>query len=164
MDVESAAAPPGNDSDAVLSTAPPILVVEDDIPEALLIGRVLARASLRNPLISLTDGWEAIAYLGGDGRYSDRAAYPLPALVLLDVAVPGPSGLEILSWLREQPSLKHLPVIMLSGSTESEIIDRAFALHADSYLVKPVAFDALVDAVYSLGLPWMLLGLLPNDA
>jgi DNA-binding response OmpR family regulator len=78
-------------------------------------------------------------------------------LILLDLHIPGKSGLEILAWVRQLPEFNDVPVIMLSGSTESEDIDRAFGLGAESYLVKPVAFDALVDAVTSLGLPWVIL-------
>jgi len=137
---------------------PPILLVEDDASQALLVDRVLRKTRLTNPLIALRNGDDAIAYLEGHGRYSDRELTPLPVLVLLDVHVPGKSGLEILSWLREQPALGHIPVVMLSGSGESEDIDRAFALGAESYLVKPVAFDALLDTVSSLGLAWTILG------
>lgn len=137
---------------------PPILLVEDDASQALLVDRVLRRARLTNPLIALSNGDDAIAYLEGHGRYSDREQTPLPVLVLLDVHVPGKSGLEILTWLRRQPALGDVPVVMLSGSGESEDIDRAFALGAESYLVKPVAFDALLDTVSSLGLAWTILG------
>lgn len=136
---------------------PPILLVEDDVSQAMLVERVLRRAQLANPLLALRNGEEAIAYLEGRGRYGDRSRYPLPALVLLDVHVPGKSGLEVLTWLREQHSLDHIPAVMLSGSGESEDIDRAFELGAASYLVKPVAFDALLDTVGSLGLSWVIL-------
>ncbi|HEY3209626.1 MAG TPA: response regulator [Actinomycetota bacterium] len=137
--------------------APPILVVEDDTAHALLVERVFQKAGLMNPVVAFRDGREAAAYLAGDGPYSERIRHPLPVLVLLDNGVPGMSGLAVLSWIREQPGLEQLPVIMFSGSTESEDIDRAFQLGADSYLVKPVAFEALIDTVSGLGLPWILL-------
>ncbi|TML02303.1 MAG: response regulator, partial [Actinobacteria bacterium] len=89
---------------------------------------------------------------------ADRTHFPLPVLILLDLHVPGRSGLELLTWLRQQPNLDRIPVVMLSGSSESEDIDRAFELGANSYLVKPVAFDTLLDTVTGLGLPWMILG------
>jgi CheY-like chemotaxis protein len=132
---------------------PPILLVEDDRSQALLIKRVLGKAGLVNTVHAFTDGGEALSHVRRLGPNSAE----LPALVLLDLHTPGESGLEVLAWLRQQPSFHEVPVIMLSGSTESEDIDRAFELGADSYLVKPVAFDALVDAVTSLGLPWMIL-------
>ena len=136
------------------TTGPPILLVEDDGSQALLVERVLAKAGLVNAVRAFADGEEALSHLKRLGSQSAQ----LPALVLLDLHIPGQSGLEILEWLRQQPAFGDVPIIMLSGSTESEDIDRAFELGADSYLVKPVAFDALVDAVTSLGLPWMILG------
>lgn len=134
----------------------PILLVEDDSSQSLLVQRVLAKAGLTNAVRAFDDGQEAIRYLDGHGPYSDRLRHPVPALVLLDLHVPNKSGLEILSWIREQPDLSDLPVIMLSGSSESKDIDRAFDLGANTYLVKPVGFDALLDAVTGLGLPWTI--------
>jgi len=144
----SAAAPAG----------PPILLVEDDRGQSLLVERVFRKAGVANPLRVFHEGNGALAYLGGQETYADRTHFPLPALILLDLHVPGRSGLELLTWLREQPNLDRIPVVMLSGSSESEDIDRAFELGANSYLVKPVAFDALLDTVTGLGLPWMILG------
>jgi len=139
------------------AAGPPLLLVEDDRSQALLVERVLRKARLANPLHVCENGDEAITYLAGEGAFADRDRYPLPVVTLLDLHVPGKSGLEILTWLRGQRSLDDVPVVMLSGSSESEDIDRAFELGAQSYLVKPVAFDALVDAVSSLGLRWLLI-------
>ena len=136
---------------------PPILLVEDDRGQSLLVERVLRKAGLANPLRVFHEGNGALASLAGEDDYADRTRFPLPALVLLDLHVPGRSGLELLTWLRGQPGLGGIPVVMLSGSSESADIDRAFELGANSYLVKPVAFDALLDTVSGLGLPWMIL-------
>jgi CheY-like chemotaxis protein len=138
--------------------SPPILLVEDDVGQAVLVEKVLGRAHLANPVVVIRNGEDAIAYLGGRAPYDDRERHPLPVIILLDVHVPGRSGLEILMWLREQKPLAHIPTVMLSGSAESGDIDRAFELGAASYLVKPVAFDALLDTVGSLGLSWAILG------
>jgi CheY-like chemotaxis protein len=138
--------------------SPPILLVEDDVGQAMLVEKVLGRAHLANPVVAIRNGEDAIAYLEGRAPYDDRERHPLPVIILLDVHVPGKSGLEILMWLREQKPLTHIPTVMLSGSAESEDIDRAFELGAASYLVKPVAFDALLDTVGSLGLSWAILG------
>jgi EAL domain-containing protein (putative c-di-GMP-specific phosphodiesterase class I)/DNA-binding response OmpR family regulator len=135
----------------------PILVVEDDVAQAMLIERVCRKAGLQNPIRALQNGDEAVAYLSGGEGFGDRRIHPLPVLMLLDLHVPGRSGLEILAWKQGQPDLRHVPVVILSGSTESEDINQAFQLGAASYLVKPVAFDALIDAIGSLALPWMLL-------
>jgi len=135
----------------------PILLVEDDHGQALLVEQVFRRAGVANPLQVFHEGYGALAYLEGKESYADRKRFPLPVLILLDLHVPGRSGLEVLTCVRSQPDLSGIPVVMLSGSSESEDIDRAFELGADSYLVKPVAFDALLDTVSGLGLPWMIL-------
>lgn len=136
----------------------PILLVEDDESHAVLISRVLAKARLANPVVAFQDGSQAFDYLSGHGEYADRERQPLPVLVLLDLHVPGTSGLDLLAHIRERPDLQSLPVIIFSGSGESEDINRAFELGVDTYLVKPVAFDALLDAIGALGLDWVLLG------
>ncbi|HEX8099805.1 MAG TPA: response regulator [Actinomycetota bacterium] len=130
------------------------MLVEDDPGQALLIKRVLGRAQLMNPICAFSDGDQALSYLQGqDPSFTGDT----PALILLDLHLPGKSGLEILEWIRAQDAFRGVPVLMLSASTESKDIDRAFELGADSYLIKPVAFDALVDLVTSLGLPWVIL-------
>ena len=151
-------------ADGDMGASFPILLVEDDASQAMLVERVVRRARLANSVIALTNGDDAIAYLDGRDQYADREQYPLPILVLLDVHVPGKSGLEVLTWLRKQPALDHVPAVVLSGSAESEDIDRAFELGAESYLVKPVGFDALLDTVGRLGLSWVILGRNPGSA
>jgi DNA-binding response OmpR family regulator len=135
----------------------PILLVEDDTGHSLLVQRVLKKARVANPVVAFGNGDEAVDYLAGQGEYGDRASHPLPVLVLLDGHVPGRSGLEILSWIRERAALMDLPVVMFSGSGEAESINRAFEIGADSYLVKPVAFEALLDTIDEIGLPRLLL-------
>ena len=151
--------PEGSERDTM--TSPPILVVEDDEGHALLVQRVFKKSRLANPLVVLRDGDEAVRYLDGSGPYGDRDRHPLPVLALLDGHVPGRSGLEILGWIRDQPRLKDLPVVMFSGSGDTDDINRAFEIGVDSYLVKPVAFDALMDTIDELGLPRLLL---PKEA
>jgi DNA-binding response OmpR family regulator len=129
----------------------PIVVVEDDESHAVLVERVLRKARLANPVVVHTNGDEAVAWLERTGETDP------PALVLLDGHVPGRRGLDVLAWLRNQPGLAQVPVVMFSGSGGSEDINRAFELGVDTYLVKPVAFDALLDAINDLGLPWTLL-------
>jgi CheY-like chemotaxis protein len=146
------------------SSAPAILVAEDDAQHRLLIRAALDAAKLANPVQLVSDGDAAIAYLGGGGAYADRERYPLPVLVLLDVHMPGASGLEVLAWLRAQPGhLGQIPTVMLTASDDEADIDAAFAVGATSYLVKPVGFDALLDVVRTLGLPWMLLDAQPGE-
>lgn len=134
-----------------------ILMVEDDPNDILLTQRAFMQASLVNPLRIVRDGEEAINYLGGRDVYADRSKYPLPSLILLDLKLPKRNGLEVLEFLRAQPSLKQTPVIVLTSSQESVDIQRAYALGANSYLLKPVGFDGLLDMVKAIGMYWVLL-------
>jgi CheY-like chemotaxis protein len=117
-----------------------------------------------NPLRIVRDGDEAIQYLGGRGVFADRSRYPLPSLVLLDLKLPKRSGLEVLEFLRAQPSMKQTPVIVLTSSQESTDIQRAYALGANSYLLKPVGFDGLLEMVKAIGMYWVILNQGPGRA
>lgn len=131
-----------------------ILLVEDDHNDVLLIKRAFQKVNIANPIIVVHDGEQAISYLAGREPYVDRA---LPMLVLLDLKLPRKSGHEVLEWLRQQPNLKRLPVVVLTASSESSDVNRAYDLGANSYLVKPVTFDALVEMVKTLNLYWLIL-------
>lgn len=134
-----------------------ILLVEDDPNDVLLTQRAFRRANLVNPLQVVQDGEAAVLYLGGQGSYADRDRYPLPIIMLLDLKLPRLSGLEVLEWLRQQPGLKRLPVVMLTSSRENVDLNRAYDLGANSYLVKPVAFDGLLEMVRNLNQYWLIL-------
>lgn len=139
-----------------------ILLVEDDPNDALLIQRAFRKANLMNPMKVVEDGEEAVAYLSGRGVYADREEYPLPTLILLDLKLPRKSGLEVLEWMREQPGLKRLPVVVLTSSREAPDINRAYELGANSYLVKPGGFDDLLEMVRTVGMYWMILSEKPE--
>ena len=141
-----------------------MLLVEDDPNDILLIQRAFAKACLVNPLKVVRDGEEALNYLAGSGDFSDRGRFPLPSLILLDLKLPRKSGLEILQWLRQQPALKHIPVIVLTSSKESSDVSRAYDLGANSYLVKPVGFEGLLELVKSIGMYWLILNKTPEPA
>lgn len=135
-----------------------ILLVEDNEDDILLIERAFRKANVANPLVVVHDGEEAVAYL------SDLDGNPIPELVLLDLKLPRKSGFEVLAWLRAQPGLRRLPVVVLTSSGETPDIDRAYDLGANSYLVKPVGFEALLEMVKALGLYWLLLNRKPSLA
>lgn len=139
-----------------------ILLVEDDPNDVLLVQRAFRKANLDIPVQVVTNGEAAVAYLTGQDVFTDRETYPLPVLVLLDLKLPRKSGLEVLKWLREQPGLKRLPVVILTSSGEMGDINRAYDLGANSYLVKPVAFDSLLALVQSLYLYWLVLNEKPK--
>jgi CheY-like chemotaxis protein len=140
----------------------PILLVEDSSDDALLIQRAFRKANLANSVQLVRDGEEAVAYLKGDPPFSDRSQFPLPVLMLLDLKLPRRSGLEVLEWVRQDGPLKRLPVVVLTSSRESVDVNRAYDLGVNSYLTKPVGFDALLEMVRSVNLYWLILNQQPE--
>jgi CheY-like chemotaxis protein len=139
-----------------------ILLVEDNPDDVLLIRRAFKKAGLGHSLQVATHGEEAVDYLCGEGEFGDRDQHPFPALVLLDLQLPRRSGHEVLAWLRAQEELRRLPVVVLTSSREPRDINRAYDLGANSYLVKPVSFDALLEMVQVLERFWMALAERPE--
>ena len=114
-----------------------ILLVEDDENDVFFFRRALGKAGLKLPLHLVTDGEQAIQYLNGDGKYSDRATHPLPDIIFLDLKLPYQSGMEVLEFIQKQPALHKIEVIVLTSSPEERDRRRAFKLGAKDYLVKP---------------------------
>jgi len=129
------------------SETKPVLLVEDNPDDTFLIQHAFHSAKLSNPIQPVSDGEEAMAYLSGEGDYADRKRYPLPALVLLDLKLPRKSGFDVLAWIRQQPGLERLPVVVLTCHNEIPDINDAYDLGANFYLVKSVASSALQDMV-----------------
>ena len=121
----------------------PILLIEDEPNDVFLIQRACQKADIHNPLQVVTDGDQAFDYLKGEGCYADREKYPMPGLVLLDLSLPTFPGFAVLSWMRSQPELASVAVIVLSGSEDREDIDRAYRLGANSYLIKTADLNRL---------------------
>ena len=133
-----------------------ILLVEDNPKDVFLIQRALRKAEIVTPMQVVNDGDAAVEYLSGAIPYSDRATYPFPVLVLLDLKLPRRSGAEVLAWIRQQPTLKRIPVVVLTSSREYADINRIYDLGANAYIVKPPAFDQLVDIIKTLNLHWII--------
>lgn len=144
-----------------------ILLVEDEPDDIFLLQRAFGRLNLPHSLQVIEDGEAAIAYLSRQEPYADAERYPFPTLILLDLKLPRLSGFEVLAWLRQQPELRRLLVVVLTSSQETLDINRAYDLGANSYLVKPVDFSVFLEMVRSLELYWLMLNekpLLPNNS
>jgi CheY-like chemotaxis protein len=139
-----------------------ILYVEDEDTDVMLLQHVLAKAGISNPLQTVKDGKAAKDYLAGDGRFADRNAYPLPGVVLLDLNLPYWSGFEVLEWIRQQPQLRRLPVLVFTSSSRPDDIARAYDAGANAYLVKPNALAELASLVLALRDFWLLHNRLPG--
>jgi CheY-like chemotaxis protein len=116
---------------------PVILLAEDREDDVLIMRKALAKTDFPYRLQVVRDGEQAIDYLSGSPPYQDRAKYPLPTLLLLDLKMPRKDGFDVLEWIQGQPELFPLRVVVLSSSHVTPDINRAYALGAHSYLVKP---------------------------
>jgi CheY-like chemotaxis protein len=135
----------------------PILYAENDDNDVALMEYAFERLGIARPLRVVVNGKEAMAYLAGQEPFANREANPLPCLTLLDVSMPARTGLDVLKWMKSEPSLIGLPVVLFSSSSQERDIRRASALNADGYLVKPGDPDDLLCMVrdlqrYCLGL------------
>ena len=137
-----------------MTDAAPIVLVEDNADDAELICRAFRRAKLANPIEVIGDGETAIRRLGERAVACDGER---PALVLLDLKLPRRSGFEVLEWLRGHEPTRLWPVVVLTSSSEGSDVKRAYELGANSYLVKPVASDALFGLVAALDRYWIVL-------
>ena len=132
-----------------------ILHVEDDEAYAFLLQMVFERAGISNPVQVAQDGQMAIDYLAGEGAFADRGKYPLPCLVLLDLKMPKVNGMDVLAWIRRQPHLKKLVVVVLSSSAQPEDVERAYELGANSYIEKPIELERTQEIVNLLKGWWL---------
>ncbi len=114
-----------------------ILVADDDAQDTMLVRMAAERASLCLRLNSVTDGEQAIDYLMGRERYADRHAHPFPSMMLLDLKMPGMSGFDVLDFVRRDPNLRRLPIVIFSSSDDPKDVRRAYDSGANSYLCKP---------------------------
>ena len=115
-----------------------ILHVEDDENDVLLLRLALKEAGIENPIQIVTDGEEAIRYLAGIGPFRNRKEHPLPGLVLLDLKLPRKSGFEVLEWIREQPALKQMQVIVFSSWAGKADVEQASKLGSNAFILKPM--------------------------
>jgi CheY-like chemotaxis protein len=141
----------------------PILYAEDDKDDAYFMERAFNQAGLANELIIVPDGEQVQDYLRGAGKFTERDRYPLPCLVLLDLNMPGLSGLEILKWIRTHPAVSTIPVVVLTSSSHASDIHRAYAQGVNAYLVKPAHPEKLVDVLKTINAFWLELNQPPPD-
>jgi CheY-like chemotaxis protein len=134
---------------------PNILIVDDNSDDVLLLERAFRKCNLAYPILTVSDGEGAIAYLAGSGEYANRIIYPLPGLMMLDIRLPRKSGIEVLWWVRQQPQLRHLPVVALVQGLGSIDTSRALVAGADACLQKPVSPDDLLSVMRRMNLQWM---------
>ena len=134
-----------------------ILLVEDNPDDELLTLRALRNNNIGNNLIVVRDGAEALDFLFGTGSYAGRDTTNMPQIILLDLNLPKVGGLDVLRRIRENMSMRLLPVVILTSSKEDQDLINGYSLGANSYIRKPVDFNQFVEAVHQLGLYWLVL-------
>jgi CheY-like chemotaxis protein len=139
-----------------------ILLAEDREDDVLLVRRTFRKSFISNPLHVVRDGEEAIEYLSGEGKYSNRAEFPLPVLLLLDLKMPRKDGFEVIKWVREQPGLRSLPIVVLTSSEDMRDVNVAYKLGANSFLVKPMEFEDFKAMTNFLSQYWLRLNQGPD--
>lgn len=138
-----------------------ILLVEDNPEDAEMTMRALRKRNLANQLHWVKDGEEALEYLFCTGQYAGRDPARPPKLVLLDIKMPKVDGIEVLRRVKAS-QLKTVPVVVMTSSNEERDVVESYRLGVNSYIVKPVAFDAFLDTVAKIGLYWVLTNRVPQ--
>jgi CheY-like chemotaxis protein len=133
-----------------------ILLVEDREEDVFLLKYAFNKVEIKNAVHVVQDGQQAIDYLAGTGSFSDRMQFPLPILVLLDLQLPHKPGLEVLAWIRQQPGLKSLIVIILSSSVHKGDVRDAYQSGANAFLIKPAGAETLADMCKALKHFWLV--------
>ncbi len=152
--------------DTMLTQAKPItiLMAEDDPDDQLLAREALEESMIANNLHIVENGEELIDYLKHRGKYSDPASSPRPGLILLDLNMPRMDGREALRIIKTDPELHTIPVVVLTTSKAEEDILRMYEVGANSYIIKPVTFEGLVEVMRTIRRYWFEIIELPNAA
>ncbi|MBN1398437.1 MAG: response regulator [Bacteroidetes bacterium] len=137
-----------------------ILLAEDNSKDVELTLEALSEHNLANQVAVVRDGVEAMEYLRCEGKYSTRKREN-PAVIFLDIKMPRMDGIEVLKTIRSEPSLKTIPVVMLTSSREEPDLKRSYELGANAYVVKPVDFEDFIEAVKQVGIFWAVINELP---
>src|SRR5689334_17822889 len=138
-----------------MKTPRALLLVEDNDDDVMLMQLALKQAGIRHPLHVVDDGQQAIDYLSGTGQYKDREKHPLPAVIFLDLKLPLKTGHEVLAWIRQQPDLGEIIVIVLTSSNLSTDLQDAYHRGANSYVVKPPSADQLTEMAKAFKWYWL---------
>lgn len=131
-----------------------IMLVEDDDGHRLLIRENLRSGGIVNDIVEIRNGQEALDYLTRRGAYQDPATSPRPGLILLDIKMPKVDGYAVLERIKTDPVLRVIPVLMLTSTDDQGEVNRCYALGANSYVVKPIQYEAFQSRVRALGL-WL---------
>jgi len=126
-----------SETELKMPTQKPILLADDSEDDQVLFKRAIRLAALHEQVVAVSDGAQAIAYLKGAGPYADRDKHPLPRMVVLDLRMPQKTGFEVLQWIKTQPELAGIPVVVIAGTERPDDLKRSYELGAKAFLTKP---------------------------
>lgn len=138
------------------STYNPILHIEDDESDSLLLQRALVAAGISHPLQLVRNGARAIDYLLGQSPYERRELYPLPSLILLDLDLPLLNGFDFLKWRLTQPEILRIPVLVLTSQQQRMHVASVYEAGANSFLIKPLDFEGFVELARAIRQFWLM--------
>ncbi|MFI5454726.1 MAG: response regulator [Isosphaerales bacterium] len=141
-----------------------ILIADDDADDRMMAKEALEECRLANHLDFVVDGVELMAYLRGQGRYADPGTTTRPGLIILDLNMPKMDGREALREIKADPSLRRIPIVVMTTSQTEEDIYRTYDLGVNSFITKPVSFDGLVAVMRAIGTYWIEIVELPDGA
>ena len=147
-----------------LGSAITILYADDDPEDRMLVKEAWEENRLANPLHFVEDGEELMDYLRRRGKYVDLKDEPMPGMILLDLNMPRKDGREALQEIKADPRLRLIPVVVLTTSKAEEDIFRAYDLGVNSFILKPVTFESLVDITLTLSKYWFEVVELPSES
>ncbi|MEW6467639.1 MAG: response regulator [Bacteroidota bacterium] len=140
-----------------------ILLADDDEEDRMLITEALYESRLKNNIQTVENGEELMDYLHNRGKYTDRARFPMPGIILLDLNMPRKDGRDALKEIKADPRLRSIPIIILTTSKAEEDILRTHNLGVNSYIAKPVSFEAMVEVMKTLNRYWFEIVELPES-
>jgi len=146
----------------MINTEIEILLIEDNLNDAELTIRALKKSKVGNVIVHMKDGRDALDFLFAEGPFEGRNINHIPKVILLDLKMPKVGGLEVLEKIKKNENTKRIPVVVLTSSKENPDIERAYALGANSYIVKPVEFEGFSSAISQLGIYWVLINQSPD--
>jgi CheY-like chemotaxis protein len=132
-----------------------VLMAEDEESDVFLLKRAFDDAGVKNPLLTVEDGQEAINYLSGAGQYADRTKFPIPHLIILDLKMPRKTGLDVLRWLRQEPKLRCLPAMIFSSSAHPLDVQAAYEIGANAFVMKPSGTQKRLELAKTLKDFWL---------
>lgn len=140
-----------------------ILLVEDNLQDIEITRRAFAKGRMKNELIVVRDGEEALDYLFRRGSFQDPLSSPRPGMILLDLNLPKVGGLDVLKQIKQDESLKSIPVIVMTVSPREEDVVRSYNLGVNTYIQKPVEFDNFMRVVITIQEYWIFIATLPPE-